>query len=43
MEYNLSSENIINILWKHSWQKREFPLVGFEPNASHLPDEHPNH
>ena len=33
---------ILNILLKHSnWQKRESPPVGFEPNASHLPDEHP--
>ena len=24
------------------WQKREFPPVGFEPDASHLPDERPN-
>ena len=23
------------------WQKRESPPVGFEPNASRLPDEHP--
>ena len=24
------------------WQKKEFPLVGFEPDASRLPDERPN-
>ena len=27
---------------KHSRQKREFPPVGFEPDASRLPDERPN-
>ena len=26
---------------EHYRQKRESPPVGFEPNASHLPDEHP--
>ena len=35
-------ENIINILWNTLiWQKRESPPVGFEPDASHLPDECP--
>ena len=43
---NTLLENIkLNILLKHSkfWQKREFPLVGYKPDASRLPDEHPNH
>ena len=30
------------IFFQTLWQKREFPPVGFEPDASRLPDERPN-
>ena len=44
-KHNLSknkiySENIL-IFFQTLWQKRESPPVGFEPDASHLPDECP--
>ena len=41
-EEDAEARKYLNSLKHSEDKKRESPTVGFEPNTSHLPDEHPN-